>query len=68
MLTMSRSSYAGNVMNARRLVVRSKYHISWASQVDHLEWGMTPQTYNASYSPSNNEITLPAAQFLIPSE
>jgi putative endopeptidase len=27
---------------------------------------MTPQTYNANYSPSNNEITLPAAQFMIP--
>lgn len=34
--------------------------------VDHTQWGMTPQTYNASYSPSNNEITLPAAQFIIP--
>ena len=27
---------------------------------------MTPQTYNAYYNPSNNEIVLPAAQFLIP--
>jgi putative endopeptidase len=27
---------------------------------------MTPQTYNAYYNPSNNEIVLPAAQFMIP--
>jgi putative endopeptidase len=27
---------------------------------------MTPQTYNAYYNPSNNEIVLPAAIFLIP--
>jgi putative endopeptidase len=27
---------------------------------------MTPQTYNAYYNPSNNEIVLPAAQFIIP--
>jgi putative endopeptidase len=34
--------------------------------VDRTEWGMTPQTYNAYYNPSNNEIVLPAAQFAIP--
>jgi putative endopeptidase len=34
--------------------------------VDRNEWGMTPQTYNAYYNPSNNEIVLPAASFAIP--
>lgn len=34
--------------------------------VDRTEWDMTPQTYNAYYNPSNNEIVLPAAQFTIP--
>jgi putative endopeptidase len=29
--------------------------------VDHTEWGMTPQTINAYYSPGNNEIVFPAA-------
>jgi len=29
--------------------------------VDRTEWEMTPQTYNAYYNPSNNEIVLPAA-------
>jgi len=29
--------------------------------VDKLEWGMTPQTVNAYYNPSNNEIVFPAA-------
>ena len=27
---------------------------------------MTPQTYNAYYNPSNNEIVLPAAAFILP--
>jgi len=27
---------------------------------------MTPQTYNAYYNPSNNEIVLPAAIFILP--
>ena len=34
--------------------------------VDRTEWDMTPQTYNAYYNPSNNEIVLPAAIFTIP--
>ncbi|WP_320054566.1 M13 family metallopeptidase [uncultured Acetobacteroides sp.] len=34
--------------------------------VDRTEWDMTPQTYNAYYNPSNNEIVLPAAIFSIP--
>jgi putative endopeptidase len=34
--------------------------------VDRTEWDMTPQTYNAYYNPSNNEIVLPAAQFMVP--
>ncbi|KAF0159448.1 MAG: metalloendopeptidase PepO [Ignavibacteria bacterium] len=28
--------------------------------VDKLEWGMSPQTVNASYNPTKNEITFPA--------
>ena len=34
--------------------------------VDRTEWDMTPQTYNAYYNPSNNEIVLPAAMFILP--
>jgi putative endopeptidase len=33
---------------------------------DRVEWRMTPQTYNAYYSASNNEIVLPAANFVLP--
>jgi len=62
---MGRASYAANVMNARHWSYGVNIN-KLGKPVDHLEWGMTPQTYNASYSPSNNEITLPAAQFLIP--
>ncbi|HVU58758.1 MAG TPA: M13 family metallopeptidase [Puia sp.] len=34
--------------------------------VDRTEWDMSPQTYNAYYNPSNNEIVLPAGIFLVP--
>lgn len=34
--------------------------------VDRTEWSMTPQTYNAYYNESNNEIVLPAAMMTVP--
>ncbi|MBS1655414.1 MAG: M13 family metallopeptidase, partial [Bacteroidetes bacterium] len=34
--------------------------------IDRTEWDMTPQTWNAYYNPSNNEIVLPAAAFVVP--
>ena len=40
--------------------------VSIGKPVDRTEWDMTPQTYNAYYNPSNNEIVLPAAMFIIP--
>ncbi|HEX8021844.1 M13 family metallopeptidase [Mucilaginibacter sp.] len=64
-MEISRDSYAGNVMQARHWAYLFNIN-KLGKPVDHTEWGMTPQTYNASYSPSNNEITLPAAQFSIP--
>ncbi len=38
----------------------------YGKPVDRTEWDMTPQTYNAYYNSSNNEIVLPAAIFTIP--
>ncbi|WP_243041810.1 M13 family metallopeptidase [Dyella sedimenti] len=64
-LAIGRESYAQNMMNAARwnfADMLSKY----GKPVDRNEWEMTPQTYNAYYNPSNNEIVLPAAQFMIP--
>jgi putative endopeptidase len=59
------NSYCENMMNAQRWHfddMVSKY----GKPVDRTEWDMTPQTYNAYYNPSNNEIVLPAAIFTIP--
>lgn len=44
-----------------------KYSINKLGKpVDRTEWEMTPQTYNAYYNPSNNEIVLPAGIFAVP--
>jgi putative endopeptidase len=58
-------SYAKNIMNAN--LWNYNFEINKLGKpVDRDEWGMTPQTYNAQYNPSNNDITLPAAQFIVP--
>ncbi|GAB2699799.1 M13 family metallopeptidase [Mucilaginibacter koreensis] len=64
-LTITRTSYDGNVLQARHWAYLKNVN-KLGKPVDRTEWSMTPQTYNAYYNPSNNEIVLPAAQFLIP--
>ena len=53
-------SYLENVYNAS--VWYTKYNFDKLNRkVDKAEWHMTPQTVNAYYSPSSNEICFPAA-------
>ncbi|MEY3678996.1 MAG: hypothetical protein RI924_1137 [Bacteroidota bacterium] len=64
-LEINRYSYVGNIMRANQFWYN--YQINKLGKpVDRTEWDMTPQTYNAYYNPSNNEIVLPAAIFTIP--
>jgi len=63
-LAIGRESYAANMMSAARWNY-DKTLEKLGKPVDRSEWDMTPQTYNAYYNPSNNEIVLPAAIFLI---
>ncbi len=59
------ASYAQNVLSANAWW--NQYSISkYGKPVDRDEWDMTPQTYNAYYNPSNNEIVLPAGIFTVP--
>ncbi|UYZ57903.1 M13 family metallopeptidase [Hymenobacter latericus] len=64
-LKVDRSSYVQNVMRANQWAYRYRVN-KLGRPVDRTEWDMTPQTYNAYYNPSNNEIVLPAAIFAIP--
>jgi putative endopeptidase len=64
-LQVGRDSWAQNEMNARRWAFDDEVS-KFGKPVDRGEWDMTPQTYNAYYNPSNNEIVLPAAIFSIP--
>ncbi len=64
-LTINRGPYALNVMRANNFWHRFEAN-KLGKPVDRTEWDITPQTYNAYYNPSNNEIVLPAAQFQVP--
>ncbi len=62
---VDRGSFLGNCLRGN--VWRTEYYIQKLHKpVDRTEWEMTPQTYNAYYNPSNNEIVLPAAIFILP--
>jgi putative endopeptidase len=64
-LQIGRDSYAQNMLSAARWAFADQL-AKLGKPVDRSEWEMLPQTYNAYYNPSNNEIVLPAAQFTIP--
>ncbi len=64
-VSIDRKSYCTNVMNTNKWeydFMISKY----GKPVDRTEWGMYPQTYNAYYNPSNNEICVPACNIIVP--
>ncbi len=64
-LAIGRSSYCENMISAARWEFADELR-KLGKPVDRTEWDMTPQTYNAYYNSSNNEIVLPAAVFLVP--
>ncbi len=59
-LEIDRSAYVLNVIHAVEFEAKRNYD-KIGKPVDKTEWGMTPQTVNAYYNPSNNEIVFPAA-------
>lgn len=64
-MKISRESFLQNQINGNKWW--HEYELNKLGKpVDRAEWTMTPQTYNAYYNPSNNEIVLPAGIFTVP--
>jgi putative endopeptidase len=64
-IAIDRKSYIGNIMAVNKWAVNDMVS-KFGKPVDRTEWGMYPQTYNAYYNPSNNEICVPACNILVP--
>jgi putative endopeptidase len=64
-LQTDRTSYVRNVMNANKWEMQYMVN-KFGKPVDRNEWDMTPQTYNAYYNPSNNEIVVPGSNIIVP--
>lgn len=54
------SLYA-NMQNVSEFFLQDELNRKVNKPVDKMEWGMTPQTINAYYNPTTNEICFPAA-------
>ncbi|MEC4005048.1 M13 family metallopeptidase [Flavobacterium sp. SUN052] len=64
-ITIDKNSYLKNVIAVNQWSYN--YMINkFGKPVDRTEWGMYPQTYNAYYNPSNNEICVPACNIIVP--
>jgi putative endopeptidase len=59
-LEITKDSYIRNILAANKFTTNENLD-KVGKPVDKTEWGMTPQTVNAYYNPSGNEIVFPAA-------
>ena len=64
-MQIDRNSYVKNVMRANKWYFEYMIH-KYGKPVDRTEWDMEPQTYNAYYNPSNNEIVIPGCNIIVP--
>jgi putative endopeptidase len=64
-MKITRGPLAQNMMSAAEWWYNYQMN-KLGKPVDRTEWSMTPQTYNAYYNESNNEIVLPAAMMTVP--
>jgi putative endopeptidase len=64
-VVVNRDAFCANVMSVNKWNHEDMVK-KYGKPVDRTEWGMFPQTYNAYYNPSNNEICVPACNILVP--
>lgn len=64
-VTINKNTYCKNIIEVNQW--QYNYMVAkFDKPVDRTEWFMYPQTYNAYYNPSNNEICVPACNIIVP--
>ncbi|GAA4280409.1 M13 family metallopeptidase [Gaetbulibacter aestuarii] len=64
-VAINKDSYLQNIINVNTWEFNRMIN-KFGKPVDRSEWNMYPQTYNAYYSPSFNEIVVPACNIIVP--
>lgn len=64
-MEIDKNSYVRNAMRGNQWEMHYMLQ-KYGKPVDRTEWGMQPQTYNAYYNPSNNEIVIPGCNIIVP--
>jgi len=64
-LSIARGSYCENMMSIARWAFDQRV-LQVGRAVDPNEWRITPQTFDAYYMQTKNEIAVPAANFVVP--
>lgn len=64
-VVIDKNTYCKNIMAVNKWGYNDMIS-KFGKPVDRTEWGMFPQTYNAYYNPSNNEICVPACNIIVP--
>ena len=64
-LVITRNNFLENIRNANRWGYKDNID-RLGKPIDKTEWGLTPPTINATYSPSKNQITFPAGILQFP--
>jgi putative endopeptidase len=64
-VNINKHTYLANVMQVNSWEFKQMI-AKYGKPVDRSEWHMYPQTYNAYYNPSNNEICVPACNIIVP--
>ncbi len=64
-IEISKTAYLQNILNISKWTYNYDLN-KYGKPVDHTEWDMEPQTYNAYYDPTNNEIVVPACNIIVP--
>lgn len=64
-VSIDKNNYLANIMSVNKWSY-TDMATKYGKAVDRTEWSMFPQTYNAYYNPSNNEICVPACNIIVP--